>query len=181
MERTPHILITGNVGVGKSTLIRKLLAHSSRPLSGFITLKMSAPGDKEWPFYMFPASVPEKERVCSEENLLGIRGARKEHHPEVFDTLGVKLLREATDESVILMDELGFMEEDAKLFQSAVLEALDGSIPILVSLKNKPGVPFLEAVRSHPNTVLYTVTRENRDTLEETILRKQSAFFSPAP
>ena len=40
MNRKQHILICGEVGVGKSTLIQRLLAHSSRPRYGFITKKL---------------------------------------------------------------------------------------------------------------------------------------------
>lgn len=177
MNTIRHILITGNVGVGKSTLIRKLLSHTEKPVYGFITLKMCEPGSDTWPFYMFPAAQPEEERQYTRENLLGIRGAVKEPHPEVFDTLGVHLIREAGKDGVILMDELGFMESDALKFQKAVLDALQGDIPVIVSLKNKPGVEFLEAVRALPTTVLYTVTRENRDELESIILEKEAEFF----
>lgn len=179
MAEFRHILITGNVGVGKSTLIRKLLAHFPGPAGGFITLKMAEPGADTWPLYMFPAAQPVEERRCTEENLLGIRGAVVEHHPEKFDTLGVDLIRSAGSGGVILMDELGFMEAEAKVFQAAVLEALRGDIPVIASVKNKPGVPFLDAVRNSPGTVTYTVTRENRDTLEQEILEKEAAFFRP--
>lgn len=173
-----HILITGDVGIGKSTLIRKLLARFPGPVYGFITLKMAEPASNFWPLYMFPAGLKVEERTCTKENLLGIRGAVKEQHPEIFDTLGVELIRSAGPDGVILMDELGFMESGAALFQKAVLEALHGELPVIASVKNRPGVPFLDAIRSCPDTVLYTVTRENRDALEREILQKEAAFFA---
>lgn len=176
MEAIRHILITGNAGIGKSTLIKKLLKELQKPVYGFVTLKMAEPGKETWPFYMFPAAQNEAERMCTEENLLGIRGAKKEHRPEVFDTLGVELIRSAEPDGILLMDELGFMESDAERFQSAVLEALHGSIPVIASVKNKPGVPFLDAVRACPGAVIYTVTRENRDMLPDEIIKAEPLF-----
>ena len=41
MNRPQHILICGEKGVGKSTLINKLLLHNRRPVFGFVTKKMS--------------------------------------------------------------------------------------------------------------------------------------------
>ena len=177
MDKQRHILITGNVGIGKSTLIQKLLSSFSGPVYGFITLKMAEAGADTWPFYMFPAALPAEKRIGSEENLLGIRGAVKEHHPEIFDSLGVRLIREAHPDGVILMDELGFMESEAKDFQCAVLDALRGAIPVIASVKNKPGVGFLDAVFTSENAVTYTVTRENRDILPEQIISEHPALF----
>lgn len=51
------------------------------------------------------------------------------------------------------MDELGFLENDAKVFQSAVLCALDGDTPVLAAVKPKD-TPFLRAVRGHENAEL---------------------------
>ncbi len=176
MDKIRHILITGNVGVGKSTLIRRLLAALDKPVYGFITLKMAEPGAENWPFYIFPAAQPVSERSCSNANLLGIRGAVKEHHPEIFDSVGTNLIRSAKPDGVILMDELGFMESGAAEFQNAVLEALSGDIPVIASVKNKPGVDFLDKIRSSPNSVIYTVTKENRDALFDEIIKTEPLF-----
>ena len=40
MTERKHILICGEVGVGKSTLIQRLLAQNTSPLYGFITKKL---------------------------------------------------------------------------------------------------------------------------------------------
>lgn len=176
MNTFRHILITGNVGVGKSTLVRTLLAALNRPVYGFITLKMPEPGTDKCPIYIFPAGQSIDQRQRSKVNLLAIRGAEYVTCPEVFDALGVEYIRSAKPDGVILMDELGFMEADAKAFQSAVLNALHGDIPVIAAVKNKPGIPFLESVRRCPNTVLYTVTPENRNALPAEIISSEPLF-----
>ena len=70
---------------------------------------------------------------------------------------------------IILMDELGFLENDAKVFQSAVLCALDGDTPVLAAVKPKD-TPFLRAVRGHENAELVFIDEQNRDALLEKLL-----------
>ncbi len=167
-----HILITGGVGAGKSTLAQTLLRRLGRPVYGFLTVRFPPSGADGSPVFLFPAALPPELRVCGAENRVGIcGGAVRRAYPEVFETLGVSLLRAAKPDGVILMDELGFLEADAPRFQAAVLEALHGTVPVLACIKDRPGVPFLEQVRACPGTVLYTVTPGNRAALPDRILR----------
>ena len=176
MKTGRHILITGDVGTGKSFLIRRLLAGCRCPVYGFTTVKTDNASKDGWDFYLFPAALPEKERIFSGDRLIGVRGKEKTAYPEVFDTLGVKLISEAKPGGVLVMDELGFMESEARLFRAAVLEALHGTIPVIAAVKKKYAVEFLDEVRACPSTVLYTLTPENRDTLADEIMRKEPLF-----
>ena len=42
-----------------------------------------------------------------------------------------------------LMDEIGFFEQDALAFQAAILDALDGDIPVLAAVKAREGIHSL--------------------------------------
>ena len=54
-----HILICGERGVGKSTLIRRLLAESTLPVGGFVTRRLpQADGDGMFPIYLHAAARP---------------------------------------------------------------------------------------------------------------------------
>lgn len=54
-----HILICGERGVGKSTLIRRLLAESTLPIGGFVTRRLpQADGDGMFPIYLHAAALP---------------------------------------------------------------------------------------------------------------------------
>ena len=176
MAECRHILITGDVGIGKSTLIRTLLRKLNRPVYGFETVKIDHPEKDGWRYYMFPAMTPAQNRYLSDENLIGIRRKQIIGRPEVFDTLGVQLIRAAKPDGILLMDELGFLESEAEAFQTAVLEALHGTIPVIAAVKKKDGVPFLNAVCACPQTVLYTVTPENRMLLADEIMQSELIF-----
>lgn len=124
-----HLLICGERGVGKSTLIRRLLEHSTREVGGFVTKRL--PVADENGFFSDLPPIPHRrvrgERRNETANLVGTCDSRSSiRHPEVFDGLGAQLIKSAPSGGIILMDELGFLENDARVFQSAVLCALDG-------------------------------------------------------
>ncbi len=165
-----HLLICGERGVGKSTLIRRLLTHSTRPLAGFVTKRLTAADENGfYPIYIYPAAQPECERRNAPGSLVGTCDSRRSiRHSEVFDTLGVRYLA-APPESLILMDELGFLENDARAFQAAVLRALDGDTPVLAAVKPRD-TDFLRRVRSHPKAELVLLDEQNRDALYDRLL-----------
>ena len=163
-----HILICGEVGVGKSTLIQRLLAQSTRPLYGFITKKLDPDENGFHPIYIHPAG--SGERVYEEKNLVGTCDRRIHNiNLDAFNTLGVSYLH-AKPGGIILMDELGFMEAKAEAFTRAVIAALDGDVPVIAAVKARFEVPFLNEVRAHSKGHLYRITQENRDQVYEELL-----------
>ena len=115
--------LIGPDGVGKSTLIRRLLEHSTREVGGFVTKRLPVADENGFfPIYLYPASQSEGERRNETANLVGTCDSRSSiRHPEVFDGLGAQLIKSAPSGGIILMDELGFLENDARVFQSTVL------------------------------------------------------------
>lgn len=100
---TDHLFLTGDKGVGKSTLARCLLAGHTP--CGFRTVRVTGVLDRP-SVHLLPAvgGVP------SAENLLFYCGA---YSCDRFDTLGTAALRDR-DGDVLLMDELGPAESGAK-------------------------------------------------------------------
>lgn len=168
MRKARHILICGEIGVGKSTLIKALLAKSTRPVAGFLTKRLAQNAEGDHPVHIYPAA--EKERASTPANMVGLCAAQAcRVFPAVFNTLGVQYLS-APPGSILVMDELGFLEAQAEAFTRRVLDALSGDIPVIAAVKARQDVPFLNQVRSHPNAALYTITKENRDALYHELL-----------
>ena len=71
----------------------------------------------------------------------------------------------------MVMDELGWMESSSYAFQKAVFAALSGPVPVLGVVRDER-LPFLDAVRSHPEVELLTITRENREQMREVVREK---------
>ena len=171
VEEKRHILICGERGVGKSTLIEKLLQACPRPRYGFLTRMEPADEAGFHPIYIHPAAQPREAWTYTDENRIGSCDSRTHlARPEVFDALGVRLIREARPEGILVMDELGFFEAQAAAFTAAVLQALARDIPVIAAVKSRTDVPFLNAVRSMPKAEIFYITRENRDQLLQELL-----------
>lgn len=160
-----HLFLTGEKGVGKSTLIQGLLARYSGPLGGFFTVKSAEVVPGRISVHLLRAACRE---LPSGENLLFCCGDPAEDVvARRFDRLGCAAL--AGDAAgLLVLDELGPHEGDARQFCRAVLQALDGSVPILGVLQ-RADAPFLARIASHPQVRLVEVTRENRDSLARTL------------
>ena len=166
-----HILIVGERHVGKSTLIRRLLENTGRPVCGFMTKSLPADEAGFHPIYIHPAAQAVEDRVYTPENLIGTCDTRIHNiNQSAFDTFGVEYLTGLSPEGIVVMDELGFMEVSSEAFTSKVMEVLDGDIPILAAVKTRTDIDFLNTVRAHPKAHVFTMTEENRDELFDTLL-----------
>ena len=163
-----HALIVGDRGVGKSTLIGKVLQELGRSVSGYETKKEDALADAAHgsPVYIYEAGTCHRQ---DEENLLGYcRDWNITVYAEAFDRYADKIAGQKAGD-IIKLDEIGFMETKSEAFCRMIMEMLDGSTPVIAAVKNKE-IPFLEAVRTHPNARRFQITEDNRDVLYEEVL-----------
>ena len=165
------IIIQGDRHIGKTTLIRKLIENSDFSVGGFFTKK--AAGEDCDKTYIHPASVKDSERTYSEDNLVGScrAGETMSKHPEVFERLGVKYLKDSFGCDIIIMDELGFLENDALEFKKLVLEIFSGGYNIIAAVKSKEN-DFIKSVKMCCPEAVYKITEENRDSLFNILLEK---------
>lgn len=170
-----HIFLTGEVQVGKSTIIRRWLqAHPQLRVGGFRTVPGAKGKNGEDTVHIIPAAG---NPALTAENRIMFRQGRwpqrkLEFFPQVFDRVGVSLLREGGEKDILIMDEIGFTEDNAALFQQAVLEKLEGDMPILGVVRALPGV-LADAVRAHPKSRIIAVTQENREEVLKRLLRER--------
>lgn len=156
-----HLFLTGEKQVGKSTLLQKLLAKRPGPAAGFYTKKVRTVIPESPTVHILrPGEIP------SLDNLLFVCGSCKIGGTEKFNTLGCAALDHCAGAGVILMDELGPHEGEAADFRAAVLQTLDGDIPVLGVIQEAPS-DFLEEIAAHPKVQVLRVTRENRDDVEK--------------
>ena len=164
-----HALIVGDRGVGKSTLIRRVLKELNRPVFGFETKKEEALEDplRGCPIYIFDAGKPHCQTA---ENFIGYhRETDFGTFTAAFDRYAPKLLATVPEDAVVELDEIGFLEANSVAFCQAVLHLLDGDRPVIAAVKNRE-IPFLNRIRKHSNARCFAITPENRDTLYEEVL-----------
>jgi len=163
-----HALIVGQRGVGKSTLIRRVLDTLDRPVFGFETKKEQHLEDpvRGCPIYIYDAGAAHHR---SEENLIGYhREADTSAITAAFDRYAPRLMGPVTAD-VVELDEIGFLEARSEVFCRAVMHLLDADRPVIAAVKDRD-IPFLESVRSHPKVRCFYITGHNRDALFEEVL-----------
>jgi len=156
-----NIFLTGEIKVGKSTLLNKALQSQNINVLGFKTLPVLE-NDILTGFTMQSLKTGDtyQDPYIGKQLPSGAWTAV----PETFERYGVNILKAAlaAEPDLILMDELGFFESQAREFQKLVHQCLASSIPVLGVIK-PISTPFLDAVRAAPNTVLLKITKDNRN------------------
>lgn len=167
----PHVFLTGEKGVGKSTIICRLLDECKESVGGFLTVKTNEVYNGCYSVHLL--SVAEEEKP-SEGNLLFFCGAPADNEKDSrFNRLGCKVLAKCNKAGLIVMDELGPNEGEAVEFCQAVRNILEGDIPVIGVLQ-KADSEFLRLVANHPKVKVIEVTTENRD---DVLLRLKKSWI----
>ncbi len=163
---TRHIFLSGKSGLGKTTLIKNVLAHCNSDfiVSGFQTHFIKK-NHNEKTLYISPA----KSFFNSKKPVMEYLNGRMTVHSKTFETFGVSLLKNTKKSSLIIMDELGRFENDCELFKSSVFECLERKTPILGVLQIQEQESWLDSIKAHPNVTVLNITEENRNEIEKEI------------
>lgn len=163
------LILTGRPGIGKTTIIKAVIAQLGDRAGGFYTEEILGPGGRKG-FRLITldgqtaviAHVDFKSR--SQVGRYGVK-------VDVIDQLGAGAIRSAVDHHpIVIIDEIGKMELFSSPFQSAVLKAVGGS-KIVLATAMLGDQPWLAALKSLPNVVVWEVTKLNRARLVEQVLR----------
>jgi len=160
-----NLFLTGPVQIGKSTAINRALEIlNPANIGGFRTIgtNYTADGKSDVVIYSANKSPNTGHIVAHREN------GTREAFPPIFDTYGSEYLK--NDADFILMDELGFLETEAHLFQDAVIEAIEKSTPVLGVIRHGKNTPFLDNLRKREDITILMVTEENRNEIPKKIV-----------
>lgn len=160
-----NVFLTGNVQVGKSTVIKRFLEKENISPLGFTTHLDRSTG-------LLTIKIIGKDGNREIKAAAPIGGSRPVPDIEAFDRAGKMLTdMDTSDCDMLIMDELGFMERDAHVFTDAVPAMLDRGIRTVGVLRNKPDGPFWDMLHERDDTVILTVDEENRDDIPDIISR----------
>ena len=154
-----HLFLTGEKHIGKSTLLRKVLADYEGTVDGFLTIRTKEYLGDHYSVHM--CHLKENE-TPNEQNLLFLCGKADKNATDIFNRLGCNVLSKCSDCSLIIMDELGPHEADAVQFCEMVLQLLDGSTPILGILQQPAESSWPEIV-NHPKVEVIALSKDNRE------------------
>lgn len=163
-----HLFLTGERQVGKSTLLRRLIAEKQLACAGFETRVFAPDGVRRGFTLHARVQMPPCENDC----ICCVRIGERRSVPvlPVFEENGVSILQRSLAAPVpfILMDELGRLERDAEGFIAQVFACLD-SDKRCVGVLQSCSAPHIAQIAAREDVRVVTVTPENRDALLETL------------
>ncbi|MBP3655524.1 MAG: hypothetical protein J6K32_02395 [Clostridia bacterium] len=166
-ESIRHVVITGEVGAGKSTALRAALSLLGVPAQGVETYAPEARGVYPRHLHIRPFGGGERGVPFAV-----VPGGDAQTAAAVFDGEGVRLLQQARESGapLIAVDECGRLERCAGAYQLALRACLDGDTPMLIALRLHKA-EWADFIRSHPRAALIEVTPQNRDAVPEMVCR----------
>lgn len=139
-----HLFFTGEIQIGKSTRIKEILkSYKEDEIVSVITTTMVAEDNSKTVF------------------LNGVEAGKLQNHkvvyakPEIFDSVGVRALTLNDKTKVVVIDEIGILEENAVEYSKRVLELLDQTdVRVIGVVQKKARTELARAVKNHKNVEL---------------------------
>lgn len=129
----PRLLLLGDMGCGKSSLIARCLGAEASRAGGFVTLRRRE-GERLLGFDLAPARALVEEDA-PRQSFLDFTG-RTRRDDTVFSSLGVRLLEAAAEYPFALADEFGGLELEIPEFRQALYRFLSREVPCVGVVKN---------------------------------------------
>jgi nucleoside-triphosphatase len=160
------LLLTGHPGVGKTTIIKRILAQLACPAGGFYTEEVRENGRRNG-FKI--VTLDGRAGMLAHVNIRSpYRIGQYGVDLTVVDKLAVDSIRRAAAGQLIIMDEIGPMELFSDAFCQTVIEVLGSGAPVLGTIVKRRH-PVADAIKALPNVALIEVTIENRDTIVDNV------------
>lgn len=163
-----NILICGSPGVGKTTLIKKILENLNLKSGGFHTEEIKEKGNRVG-FKII--SLDNQEGILAH---ISIRGTKRvgRYGVNIYDleNIGVKsLYRAFKNDDLIIIDEIGKMEIFSDKFKDKVLDCLNSEKFVLATI-GIGGDKFISQIKERDDVIIFKMNRENRDELMDKVL-----------
>jgi len=165
-----NILITGLPGVGKTTLVKKLIEELKQfHPAGFYTGEIREEGTRKG-FELI--SLDGRKELLSHADIQSPKRVGKyKVHVEGFETFlrSIPLLNPSSH--LIVIDEIGKMECSSDQFKNLLKEILDSEKRVIATIAFKGG-GIIEEVKKRKDVKLFEITQRNRNSILPEILRE---------
>jgi len=162
-----NILICGPPGVGKTTLIKKILEKLNLKAGGFYTEEIRERSNRVG-FKII--SLDNQEGILAHINIKDSQRVGR-YGVNIYDleNIGVKSLSQALrDDDLIIIDEIGKMEIFSDKFKEKVLACLN-SEKFVVATIGIGGDKYISRIKERDDVTVFKMNRENRDRLIDRI------------
>lgn len=153
-------LITGEPGVGKTTLIRRVVSTMRSRAAGFYTEDLRAAGNREG--FRIVTLDGETALLAASGHPGPVQISKYGVDIGELERIGVPALRRAIDRRhVMVADEIGKMQLYSKAFRTTVFEAVRTAHPVLATVmlgRNH----YADRIKVHKNVEVIELTESNR-------------------
>lgn len=147
-----HLFLYGESGAGKSYAIQSALKALQLEAKGFTTRKVNSVNNS----WRLELCCNAGSGTVAEGDKLGSKS-----YPARFDAAGIAALSDVEAGDIVVMDELGRLECEAKKFQSEVLDTLKRPCRVIGVCKDED-IPFMHAIRETPGVRIMPMTVNTR-------------------
>lgn len=160
-----NLFLTGRIGIGKSTILRKVLNNMDLSIGGYMTERI---------YEGYYRRYIAKSLKNPSEQFTIVRSDSRDNSkiwfPQAFEKGLTPLLdKSLKNDDMIVLDELGSSEKDIVVFTSKVFEVLDSDKIVFGVLKDED-CEFLNAIKNRADVRVIRITEENRDYIWEEII-----------
>ena len=169
----PRLMITGRPGVGKTTLIKRLINRLGQKAGGFFTEEIREEGRRVG----FAIADTWSNRgilahLSREVVPQGPRVGKYTVNVADIERIAVAALRRAARESrVVVCDEIAKMELFCPAFAAAVEECLNTPVAFVGTLQQSQH-PFILKIRGRKDVEVLVLTPANRDEMLQHVLAR---------
>ncbi|OBR90752.1 NTPase [Clostridium ragsdalei P11] len=160
------IFFTGEKGIGKSTLLEKVIENIDCSIGGFIQEKEFAEGMKI--FKVISLYNPDDNYIMGRYDM---KKEKMHMDMDIFNVIANDvLLKSLYSRDLIVLDELGFMEENAPLFKDTIFKILNSDKHVIGVLKECDG-DFVQKIAKREDVQVIRIDKNNRNFMEGKILQ----------
>jgi nucleoside-triphosphatase THEP1 len=178
-----NLLITGRPGVGKTTLVQRVVDRlHGWTLAGFTSGELrdvrggrvgfeivTLDGRRGRLAHVDQPSGPQVAHTA------GPRVGRYRVDLPAFEALALPAISPPPGADLVVIDEIGKMECFSRGFREQVLRLLDGAVPVLATI-GLHGDAYMQGIKARPDVEVLAVTEATRDALVETLIARLHAL-----
>lgn len=152
-------LVTGERGIGKTTLIRQVVSTMRMRAAGFYTEDLRSGGVREG--FRIVTLEGDMALLASSGHPGPVHVSKYGIDLEELERIGVAALRRAMERRhVAVADEIGRIQLSSRAFRQTIFEAVRAGHPLLGTIMLGRN-PYADRIKAHRNVELLTLTGES--------------------